>query len=436
MDFNAWIGLFGFLFMLLLIFLGVPIFISMLVASFFGSLLIAGKVYTFQQFASAPYNITSSYTFAVVPLFVLMSSLAANSGIAEAAYRAAQKWFSKFKGGPLLVIIAAQALFGASCGSSLASAAVFTKMVLPDLKKSQYDPSLSMACLATAGSLASLIPPSIGVVIICILTENSIGKALMATVIPGILFAFLLMATVRIISIIKPEAFPSVPIEISWRERISSLLNILPILVVIGFIILGMYFGVFPPTIGGAIGSAVVLVIALFKGMNLKLIGKSFYESVLLNSQLFPLLIGGFIFARFMALSGLPKMLLNMVVQAHLSPYIVMFIVVLFYLFIGCVLEFMSMAVVTLPIVYPLLIGLGFDPISTVVILVFLSEVALITPPIGMSVFVVSEIGGVKPEFVFRNVFPFFLTCLVLLVILIFFPKLSLWLPGLFYKQI
>jgi len=196
-----------------------------------------------------------------------------------------------------------------------------------------------------------------------------------------------------------------------------------------------MYFGVFPPTVGGAIGSVGVLLIAVFRRVGIKAIGDAFYEAVLLNAQLFPLIISGFLFARFMAVSGLPKMLLQLVIDAHLPPLTVMLIIIIFYLFIGCVLEFMSMAVITLPIVYPLLLGVGFDPIATIIIIVFLSEVALLTPPIGMSAFVVAGVAGVSPEVVFRGITPFFIVCLVMLSLMVFFPEIVTWLPNLFYGR-
>jgi TRAP-type C4-dicarboxylate transport system permease large subunit len=194
-----------------------------------------------------------------------------------------------------------------------------------------------------------------------------------------------------------------------------------------------MYLGVFPPTVGGAMGSVGVLLIAAIRRTDIKTIGHSFYEAVLLNTQLFPLIISGFLFARFMALSGLPKTLLQLIVDAQFPPLAVMLFVIIFYLVIGCVLEFMSMAVITLPIVYPLLLGVGFDPIATIIILVFLSEIALLTPPIGMSAFIVAGVAGVPPGVVFRGVLPFFFTALALLWVLVFFPELATWLPDLFY---
>jgi len=436
MDYGAWVGLWTFIGMFMFLMLGVPIFICLFAAAFVGSWLIGGPIYTLQQFASAPYHITSSYTFAVVPLFILMSVLAADCGIAQNAYNAARKWLGGLRGGLLMVTVGAAGIFGAACGSSIATSAVFAKMALPELKKYKYDRSISMGCIAAGGTLDALIPPNVGTIIVCILVDASIGKALVGGIIPGIIYALLLITTIQIIGFFKPTAVPRIEIKMSWRERFSSLALILPVLFIVLLIIGGMYFGVFPPTVGGAMGSVGVLLIAVYRRTGIKVIAHSFYEAVLLNTQLFPLLISGFLFARFMALSGLPKILLQLVIDAHLPPLTVMLIIIVFYLFIGCVLEFMSMAVITLPIVYPLLLGVGFDPIATIIIIVFLSEVALLTPPIGMSAFMVAGVAGVSPEVVFRGITPFFITCLVLLGLMVFFPEIVTWLPNLFYGRV
>ncbi len=436
MDCNAWVGLWTFIGMFVFLMLGVPIFIALMAAAFVGSWLIGGPIYTFQQFASAPYHITSSYNFAVVPLFILMSVLAGNCGIAQGAYDAARKWLGGLRGGLLMVTVGAAGIFGAACGSSIATSAVFAKMALPELKKYKYDQSLSMGCIAAGGSLDALIPPNVGTIIVCILVDASIGKALVAGIIPGLVFAILLMMTIQVIGFLKPTAVPRIEMSVSWKEKLNALAFIFPVIFIILLIIGGMYFGVFPPTVGGAMGSVGVLLIAGLRRTGIKVIAHSFYEAVLLNTQLFPLLISGFLFSRFMALSGLPKFLLQLVIEANLPPLMVMLIIIIFYLFIGCVLEFMSMAVITLPIVYPLLLGVGFDPIATIIILVFLSEIALLTPPIGMSAFMVAGVAGVSPEVVFQGIIPFFITCLVLLGMMVFFPGMVTWLPNLFYGGI
>ena len=435
MDYGAWIGVLTFILMFGFLMLGIPIFICLFFATFVGSLLVGVTTYTFHQFTSAPYNITSSYTFAVVPLFVLMSVLAANCGIAGSAYNAAHKWLGNLKGGLLMVTIGSAAIFGASCGSSIASAAVFAKTAMPELEKHKYNKALSMGCIAVNGSLASLIPPSVGIIIICILVDASIGKALVAGIIPGILFAVLLMVTIQLIGFFRPETMPKIEMQVSWNERFSSLALVGPILLIILLVIGGMYFGVFAPTVGGAVGSVAVIVIALIKKSGLKAIAGSFFEAVNLNTQLFPLLISGFMFSRFISFSGLATTILDIIVAANFPPMLLLLIIICFYLIIGCVLEFMSMAVITLPIVYPLLTGVGFDPIATIIMLVFLSEIALITPPLGMSVFLIAGVTKVSAEVVFKGVIPFFVTAILMLALLVFFPALSTWLPNLLYTR-
>jgi tripartite ATP-independent transporter DctM subunit len=435
MDHGSWIAIWTFIGMFGLLVLGVPIFICMLSAAFVGCMLIGGPVFTLQTFASAPYSISSTYTWAVVPLFLLMSVLAANCGLAQAAFDAASKWIGKVRGGLLMATIGSAAVFGATCGASIAAAAVFTKIALPELLKYNYNKRASMGCISVAGSLASLIPPSVGIIIISILADQSIGRALVAGIVPGIVLALLLMLAIRVRGIFRPHDIPRLDIQVTWKERFSSLKLLGPVLFVVIIVIGGMFFGVFPPTVGGAIGSVGVLIVAAVNRVGWKVIRESFIESVLLNSQIFPIIISGFIFSRFIALSGLPEDLMALIAAANMSKYMLMLIVAIFYLFIGCVLEFMSMAIITVPLVYPLLMAAGFDPIATVIILVLLSEIALITPPIGMSCYIVAGIAKVPPEEVFKGILPFFAMAILLLILLVFSPEISTWLPNLLYGK-
>lgn len=433
MDYGAWVGLWTFVGMFALILLGVPIFISLAAAAFVGSWLIGGPNFTLQQFGSAPYYITSTFTFAVVPLFILMSVLAADCGVAEAAYVSASKWAGRVPGGLLIATVGASAVFGACCGMFLAAAAVFAKVALPELEKHHYDRSLSMGCISTSGTLSTLIPPSVPIMIFCILLDVSIGRTLVAGIIPGILLALLLALGIIVIGIFKPKAMPKSDISASWKEKFSSLTLIGPVLFLVGIVIGGMYLGVFAPTVAGAIGSAGVLLIAVVRRVKLRIIAHSFYETILINAQLFPLIIAGFLFARFVAISGLPASLMQVITEANLPPLVLMLVVVIFYLFVGCVLEFLSMAIITLPLVFPLLTGVGFDPIATIIVILILSSIATITPPIGISAFVVATVAGVPPEEVFRGIIPFFLICLLLMWLIVFIPEIATWLPNLFY---
>jgi tripartite ATP-independent transporter DctM subunit len=433
MEFGAWIALAVFFGMLALVFLGVPIFIAVAGAALAGSLIVGGATFTLQQFTSLPYATTSTFTFAVVPLFILMSVLAADCGIADAAYEAASKWFGRMRGGMLIGTVVSSAIFGAACGQFLAAAAVFAKTALPQLDKYKYNRSLSTGCIATSGTLAVLIPPSVPIIIFCILLDVSIGRALVAGIIPGIILTVMLSLTIYIIARLRPETMPVADFKISWRERFRSVRLVGPVVLIIVLIIGGMYMGVFAPTVAGAIGSVGMLFIAAVRRIKPSILSRSFYETVLVNAQIFPLLISGFLFARFILLSGLSDNIMQLISQGNIPAWLLMMLIIIFYLFIGCVLEFLSIAVITLPLVFPVLTAAGFDPIATLIIIIMLSQIATITPPLGMAVFAVASIAGVRAEEVFRGILPFFFVCLLLTVLIVIFPQIATWLPGLMY---
>jgi C4-dicarboxylate transporter, DctM subunit len=436
LEHGAWVALGTLIGLLFLLMLSVPIWISMIVAAFAGFWLIGGSTYTLQQFSTAPYYITASFSFAVVPLFILMSILAAECGIAGACYETFSKWVGGIRGGLLVATVMGSALFGACSGMSLASVAVFAKVALPELEKNNYDKSISTAYIAASGVLSSLIPPSVPVVIFCILLNLSIGRTLIAGIVPGIALAVLLSLSVLITGYFKPRAMPKITSRISWKERFWSLRLTGPVIFVILVVIGGIYLGIFAPTVGGAIGSLAILLIAMVRRIKAKTIIHSFYETVLVNAQIYPLVIGGFIYARFVAVSKLPDNLMDIIVSANLSPLLLMFVIVIFYLVIGCLLDFMSMLIITLPLVYPLLTGVGFDPLAIMAVILILMGVAGITPPVGMSVFIVSGVAKVKPETVFKGIIPSFLVYLGLIALIAVFPQIVTWLPNLFYGKL
>lgn len=434
MSYEAVIGLCGFLGMLIMIMVGIPIFTSMLVAALIGFWLIGGPTAALTQFTNGPYNIAASYSFSVLPMFLLMGVLAGESDIAEGAYSAARKWVGRLRGGLLMATIGGNAVFGACSGISVAGSVVFGKIALPELEKYGYDKRTSLGCITAAGALSSLIPPSMPILIFCILTGTSVGRALMAGIGPGILTAVLLCVSVAIFGIVSPERIPRTDIEVSWRERISTLTLLLPIAVLFLIVIGGSFAGVFPATVGGAIGSSGVLIYALARRIDRRRIARCFWESATMNAQLFPIIVAGFLFSRFISLSGLAEAFSNAITSIQMPPLGVMAIVIVFYIFCGMVMDIASILIITLPIVFPLLTGIGFSPYALVVILVFMGEIAGLTPPIGMNVFVVSSLARVDPGIVFKGVFPFLFVELAMVVILVLFPGVATFLPNLFYK--
>jgi tripartite ATP-independent transporter DctM subunit len=434
---EALVGIYCFVGMLILVLVGIPVFIPLLIAAIAGFWIIAGPTFALEQATTATYNITASYAFAVVPMFVLMGIIAGESGIAEDAYNAASKWVMKVRGGLLMATIGANAVFGACSGIPTGGTIVFTKIAVPQLDKYGYDKRLSMACIASAAVLITLIPPSMPIIITSILVNISIGRALIAGIVPGILLAIMLSLTVWIVGVINPKRMPvATDIRVTWRERFASLKLLWPMIFLFVLMMGGMYAGVFPPTVGGAIGAAGILVYALaMRRMNKRQLFNAFWDSVVLNGQLFPMLIGGMIFARLVALSGLAQGFNDFLISVQMPPLGIMAIVLIFYLILGCVMDLTPIIIITLPIVFPILTtGLGYDPYAVVIILLFMGAIGSITPPIGMSCIIVAIAAETDVMEVYRGILPFFFVQLAIVVLLIFFPAIASWLPNLFMQ--
>lgn len=433
MELNVIVGICCFLGMMALILIGMPIFLSLLTASLVGLWIIGGPDFALTQFTSGPYRITASYTFAVVPLFLLMGVLAGASGAAEGAYSAVSKWAGGLRGGLLVATVGAAALFGACSGSPTASSAVFCKISLPELDRYKYDKRLSMGCIAIAGTLAALIPPSIAIIIICILVDLSIGKVLVAGIIPGIVMAIALSIGIVVIGITNPKALPKMEASLTIKEKVTSLSGVWPIVILFLIVVGGIYLGIFSPTAAGAVGAFGALLYAILRRMGNKALLESFYETVVMNAQFFPVIIGGFFFSRFIALTGLVDAFMSGIIAAQIPAFATMCIFILVLLFLGCILDPISMLVISLPIFFPILTGLGYDPIALAIVIVILINIAGITPPIGIGCFVVASVAKVDPAEVFRGVFPFFLIALAVMFLIIFVPSIATWLPGLMF---
>lgn len=429
-----WIGIAVFSVMVVLILLGFPCFISLLGCSFVGLWLIGGQNMAVTQFTTGIFNLSATYKFAVLPLFMLMGVLAGETGIAGGAFDAGRKWTGKIRGGLLMGTIGANLIFGACSGMSVAANAVFGKIAYPELKKHGYDESLSLGCIAATGALSSLIPPSLSIIMFCVLVDLSIGQALMSSIFPGILTAILFCVMVAVMARVKPGKVPPVTEAdraVTMKEKLSSLKLMIPILGLFVVIIGGSFFGWFSSTVAGAIGAFVVIVYAICIRMSPKQLFYNLREAVKMNAQMFPMIIGGMMFSRLITVSGLASGLANLIADSGLSKYVVMFLLVLVYIFLGCIMDIMSIITITAPIIFPILTGLGFDAYVICVILVFLCEIGGLTPPIGMNVFATASVLRMDPAKIFKGVLPFFVVDLVMVCLLIFVPQIALWLPGL-----
>lgn len=412
---------------------GVPIAFAIFSGAIAGLWLIGGVNTVTAFFGYGLHALMASYPLAVAPLFILVGTLAEVCALGESAYIALHRLLGSVRGGLLMATTGAAALFGACCGSSVASASLFSRLALPELRKFGYQEEMSLGGIATAGGLAVLIPPSIAMVFYGILTDVSIGKVLIGGIIPGIILAGMIMFTIFIRVKLNPRLAPMSVAATSWREKFLSLIGIWPLLGVFVIIIGGIYSGFCTPTEAGAVGASLVLLYALARGAKVKQLVGAFREAAALTAQIFILVAGGLMLSRVVALSGITKAMLSWVVASELPLFSVWTIFIVICLILGAILDPVSMMVLTLPLTFPILTGSGVNPIALGIVVVLLIEVAVITPPIGFNVYVVAALAGTDPMVAFRGSFPFFIVLMVMIVIVILFPSISTWLPGLAY---
>ncbi|MFX4221862.1 MAG: TRAP transporter large permease [Thalassobaculum sp.] len=421
---------------LLMVFLavGVHIGVALGLGGILGMYLSIGPDAAWAQLATIPFSTTNEFTLAVIPLFILMGSLATTAGITTDLYKAAYNWLGHLRGGLAIATTLASAAFGAACGSTVVNAAVFTRMALPEMVRFGYDKRLSAGCIAASGTLASLIPPSILMVIYAVITEQSIAVLLMAGLVPGLLSAGVFVVGIYIWVRRRPEIAPTLETRISASERYKSLYGVWGIMFLFILVIGGIYSGFFVPTYAGAVGAFGAFLIVLAKG---RFTGKSMVETFkdagVTTSVIFIIVIGGILFARFLTYTGLIAEISDTLLGWELNPYLYLLAFAVVYLILGMLIEPIAIMVMTLPVMFPILTGVGFDPIWLGVISIKLAEISLMTPPVGLNVYVVRSASPIplKLEEVFAGVMPFVLMDLVTLGLLIAFPAIVTFLPAL-----
>ena len=413
---------------------GVHIGVALGLAGVLGTWLAIGPDAAFAQLATIPFSTTNSFTLAVIPLFILMGSLATQAGLTTDLYRAAYNWLGRLPGGLAMATTLASAAFGAASGSTVVNAAVFTKMALPQMTAFGYDRRLSAGCIAASGTLASLIPPSILMVIYAILTEQSVAMLLVAGLVPGLMSAGLYMGGIYGIARKFPQLAPRSEIEVSWRERLRSLYGVWGIAFLFLLVIGGIYTGFFVPTYAGAIGAFGAFVIVVLKGrLNRRTTVDTFKDAGVTTSSIFIIVIGGIIFARYLTYTGIVTDITDALLALELGKYTYLFAFAAIYLVLGMLIDPIAIMVITLPVMFPILTGVGFDPIWLGVIAIKLAEVSLITPPVGLNVYVVRSASPIplRLEEVFAGVMPFIAIDVLALALLVAFPEISLALPSL-----
>jgi len=376
----------------------------------------------------------TDYTFGIIPMFLLMGAFVSNSGMSRELFRAANSFVGHFRGGLGIATIAACAGFAAISGSSVATAATFATVAYPEMRRYNYPQSFATGVIAAGGTLGAMLPPSTVLAVYGIITEQDIGKLFIAGIIPGLLAATMDMLTVVAIGRLRPDFLPVAPRH-SWKERLIGLRDVWAMLLLFIFVIGGLYGGLFTPTEAGGVGAIGALLIGVVRG---KLTGveirRSLLQAVRTAAAVLTVLIGALLFGYFLTVTQTPQKVTAFLTALGLGRYGVLALIMLMYIVLGCLMDSLAMIILTIPIIFPVIVQLGFDPIWFGVIIVMTVELGLIHPPVGMNVFVIkSVVQEVTFSTIFRGVLPFIVTDLIRLVILIAFPILALWLPSHMY---
>ncbi|EAU48346.1 TRAP transporter large permease [Salipiger bermudensis] len=425
------IGSAGFVLLLVLLLLRIPVAFAMFTVGFVGIWILNGLQAATGLLASETFALASNSELIVVPLFILMGNVASVTGMSRRLYEAAYATIGQVRGGLAAATVIGCGGFAALSGSSVASALTMGRTALAEMDRFNYSPRLSTGVVAAGGTLGILIPPSTGFVIYAILTEQSIGRLFMAGVLPGILLLTLFLLTVLLLCALKPSLGPKGPAT-TLSEKGRAFLGAIPILVVILLTIGGIYTGVFSPTEAAGVGAALVIVIgAVSRTLDLRSFWQAARSSVVTTASVMLILMAAHLINPFIALSHLPAEVSRMLVAFDLGTYGTLILILAIYLVLGCFLEGLAMLVLTLPIFMPVILSLGIDPIWFGVLVVLTLEMGLISPPVGINVFIVKSVARDVPlSEIFWGVIPFWCAMLVTLGLLVALPQLSLWLPG------
>jgi len=429
----ATIGILGFFIFIVLISLGLPIGIGMAVVGFLGIWAMKGSAVALNALYQLPYSAISSWLLSVIPMFVLMGYIAFYSGFTRDAYDTAYKWVGRLPGGLAIATLIGAALFGACSGSSVAATAALGKVALPEMERHNYDRKLAAGTVAMGGTLDALIPPSILLVLYGVITEESIAKLLIAGILPGILsmLCFILLVFFRVI--LRPQLAPRGE-RFSWKERLLSLKGGVGIGIIFMAIIGGLYTGIFTPTEAGAIGACSCLILSLtMRRMNWENFKEVIYESLKVFSSIFLIILGAYIFVRFLALSRIPVAFSEFVVALPVHRMWIYAGIIVVYLILGCFMDALGLLFLTVPFIFPSVMALGFDPIWFGIIVVKMLEIGLITPPVGIQAYVLKSVAppNITLGDIFRGFLPFFLVDLFIVIgLLTLFPQIVTFLPS------
>ena len=424
------VAVLGFVALFVLMLLRVPVGMAMGLVGVVGYSYLVGPGPALKLVGQTSMRTVTDYTFGVIPMFMLMGALVSVSGVSRELFKAANSMIGHLRGGLGVATVVACGGFAAICGSSVATAATFSAVAYPEMRRFNYPQSFSTGVIAAGGTLGAILPPSTVLAVYAILTQQDIGKLFMAGIVPGVLAMAMYVMTIAIIVKLRPDWLPGGEIK-PWSERLKDLKNVWAPLVLFVFVIGGLYGGFFTPTEAGGVGASGAFILGLVRR---KLDGPKIREALLSATRtaaaVFTVLIGALLFGYFLTITQSPQKLTEFLTGLGIGRYGVLALIMLMYLVLGCLMDAMAMIILTVPIIYPVIVHLGFDPIWFGVIIVMTVELGLIHPPVGMNVFVIkSVVKDVSFTTIFKGVLPFIVTDIVRLVILIAFPIIALWLP-------
>ncbi|HEY6859725.1 MAG TPA: TRAP transporter permease [Pseudolabrys sp.] len=425
------VAIMGFLVLFALMLLRVPVGMAMGLVGVTGFGYIVGGIPALKMVGQTSMRTVTDYTFGVIPMFLLMGAFVSNSGMSRELFRAANSFLGHLRGGLGIATIAACGGFAAISGSSVATAATFSTVAYPEMRRYGYPQSFATGVIAAGGTLGAMLPPSTVLAVYGIITEQDIGKLFVAGILPGTLAASMYISTVAIIGFVRPGFLPRTPRH-SWKERVAGLRDIWATMLLFVFVIGGLYGGLFTPTEAGGMGAGGAFLIGVLRRrLDRTEIRRSLLQATRTAAAVFTVLIGALLFGYFLTVTQTPQKVTAFLTGLGLGRYGVLSLIMLMYLVLGCLMDSLAMVILTVPIIFPVIIHLGFDPIWFGIIIVMTVELGLIHPPVGMIVFVIkSVVQDVDFTTIFKGVLPFIITDLIRLVILIAFPIIALWLPS------
>ncbi len=402
-----------------------PIAFAFGLVGFLGTLFLMGPEAGLSLLGTAPWQWASNGGFIVIPLFILMGTFSFHSGISQALYVAAYRWLGRLPGGLAIATTLACTGFAACTGTSLASGATMGTIAFPEMTRFKYDRRLATGCIAAGGTLGILIPPSLFFIIYGFITQQPIGSLFIAGILPGLLLSGMFLLLILVMCIRNPELGPRGEI-FTWKEKVKSLTGIWGVIALFALVIGGLYLGIFAPSEAGAIGALGSFIIALFRRTKTSKLFQALKDSIRMTCMVLTITIGAMMFNIFVTISGAPALFAEWITGLPVSPHMILIFILAMYLPLGMVMDVMAMILLTVPIIFPIITGLGFDPIWFGVLIVVMCELANITPPVGMTVYVVHGVTRVPLEQVFWGNLPFVIVMIIGLAILVAFPDISL----------